>query len=204
MASIVSENPSKVTSLIQATFPSPWWVKYGPAMAVLFTSSCAAIVTMRLLRDVFFYRSAFLEYAVWPLTMILPVRSLYQLAREGIPWVWGNMPPAPANTGELWYSVVGDRLWFVNLVWFLAFLVCEVINSRSRIQELTDKEFRLTTWPSFPVCIGSPFIGLLVSRYLLTWLGIQGLMPFLFLTVVVAIPVCYLETKWVNRSFVSK
>ena len=79
----------------------------------------------------------------------------------------------------------------------VSFLICEVINAGMRRAMCDKRTFDVTVWLSYPVCIGPPFVGMLVSRYLLSWLDMAGPIYFIFLTTVITVPLCIVGTRWV-------
>ena len=79
----------------------------------------------------------------------------------------------------------------------VSFLICEVINGGARKVRCDKQTFDSTIWLSYPVCIGSPIVGTLVSRYFLSWLNMASPIYFTLLTIAIAIPLCVLGTLWV-------
>jgi hypothetical protein len=79
----------------------------------------------------------------------------------------------------------------------ISFLICEIINVRTRLAMRDKQIFDVTVWLSYPVCMGSPLVGMFVSRYLLSWLNMASPIYFTLLSTVISIPLCILGTRWI-------
>lgn len=85
----------------------------------------------------------------------------------------------------------------------IGFIVAEILNKRIRTRGKGRVVFRATVWPSFPICFGSPFFGIVGIRYLMVWLQIHNAWLFGIGSVLVAAFVVTIQSKWLIRSYLS-
>ena len=99
---------------------------------------------------------------------------------------------------QFWSVGTGTQSQTPFLIAFgVSFLICEIINLGIRKAKCDKQIFDATVWPSYPICMGSPFVGMFVSRYLLSWLHMASPIFFTLLSTAIAIPLCILGTRWV-------
>jgi hypothetical protein len=188
---------------------TPAYENLAQIMMLIMIAFCSAIALLMLLRDVFAYDPPFLSYAVWGPIMGIAMSGILPLMRDALP-VLQNLPAAaPAGPAReiavqtFWKPVIGERSWLLMVVWILGFAISEVENAGTRRRQLTDKGFRDTIWPSYPVCAGSPMLAMIASRYILTWSGTAGWFSFLVLSALLTLVLSTWGTRWVIRAFAS-
>lgn len=165
---------------------------YAPALvasvAIIFSASIVKMLFSRIL----YFNSPMLQTMLWPLVIMMIVtafRPTLQLL---------GMAPTSQQSEGFWMVVVGDKISQTLLTTqIIAFSVCELINAGIRRRRCDKVIFKKTVWPSFPVCIGSPFVAMLASRFILAFAGVKSPYAFGLLAVVLSIPICIITTNWV-------
>jgi len=143
-------------------------------------------------RRILFWRSHSFSMVVAFVTAGVVLQALQPLIRSFIP------ATDPERLRGFWKAALGDAVTIpLLLTAFVSFNVCELINVGIRKARCDPQTFRTTVWPSFPVCILSPMLGILAARYVLVALGIQGAIPFGVIAIAVAIPLNIVGTHLV-------
>ena len=176
----------------------PFWISKGPPILIAAIFLEAALSTRLLMSRVLFLRRAWLNTLILLFAVSMVGAALRPLL--GQEWVQSNDPKDAVPIEGFWQPYIGGAYTKVLIaVSVVGFLLAEVINKRMRSRGEAAAVFRSTVWPSFPVCYGSPFLGIIGSRFLMAWTGQTG--PWVFSAVALALSCAMtaIGTRWLVR-----
>lgn len=185
-------HPEKAQQLAAMAGQAAWWTQHGPRLLVVSTALLALSNLKLLLGRILFVR----------IPHFGPVATL----TTGALVAWAIKPytqpylPEPKVQEAFWQAAVGGKsLLALGVIWFITFNVAEMVNVTMRRSALDEESFKATIWPSYPVCIIAPWLGMLVARFALVWLDVQGAVPFGVAAALATVPFCILGTKGLLR-----
>lgn len=178
-----------------------WLALYGPALLVLIVTLLMISPLRLLVGRILFFHPKYLSLVLWFLASGVVGLAFRPVLEKLNPFNLYS-PDAFNKFGGMlfgnrfWEAVLGDNVWWpLGIAYFVGFNVCEFINLGIRRRQLDTVDFKRTVWPSYPVCGLTPLLTLFASRYLLSWIGITGAVPFVLLAVVLCIPLCIFGTR---------
>ena len=218
------QHPSEASEIVRHVTSSEFWLKYGPSLLAAASFLTATMSARLFLNRILFLRRPGLDYAIGLLTLVTISYAAQPMLQEVVPWQIDPVPPAqvpevpappqtppkddprgieePQNRlkGFLHPAIGDTNEWAPIILYMVGFALDEFLNKRVRTRGQAMAVFRVTVWPSFPICVGSAFLGMLASRYILVWIELQSAWVFGIASIALTAVFVILGTRILVRS----